>query len=253
MMSVRTMLRTAGLTTAAIGVGAIISIAAFGIVGRAHADLVEVIVIACVTGAATSLIFLFPMVRRSHLLDTANRFLSVLASTDSLTGLPNRRTFFDRAQEVAEAGREYAALMIDIDHFKLLNDRHGHAAGDEALRIVGACIRQAVEGDDSQTSFAGRIGGEEFGIVMIGAKQPTATKMAERLCQSIRQRRFEFDGQEASLTLSIGLGVGLSGPIDAGLRVADKAAYRAKASGRNQWIVGNSVENAAPNDAAVAA
>lgn len=160
------------------------------------------------------------------------------AQTDSLTGIANRRHFLDRAQQVAKKFRHQplaaSVLVLDIDYFKLINDAHGHQAGDAAIRHVAtqvnACLR---EGD-----VFGRIGGEEFAVLMPATDEAAAWHIAERIRQVIEQTPLEHHGERIPLTVSIGL---MSGPLDGDnietlIQCADKVMYRAKNAGRNRSL-----------------
>lgn len=155
-----------------------------------------------------------------------------LAATDELTGLASRRAFlayFEEQLAESEDGRALSLALFDLDHFKQVNDRYGHAAGDEVLRrvaaIAGRCVR---EGD-----LVGRLGGEEFAILMPGATIEQAARAAERLraaCLQMSRR----DDTGPTVTISIGVASARPGSTTAALlREADAALYRAKAEGRN--------------------
>lgn len=165
------------------------------------------------------------------------RFISQ-AQTDSLTGIANRRHFLERAQQVAGRHRDQpqtaSVLILDIDHFKLINDAHGHQAGDAAIRHVAmqanACLR---EGD-----VFGRIGGEEFAALLPATDDAVAWKVAEQIRQVIEQTPLRHHGDDIPLTVSIGL---MSGPltrdnIEMLMQCADKVMYRAKNAGRNRSL-----------------
>jgi diguanylate cyclase (GGDEF)-like protein len=155
-----------------------------------------------------------------------------LATTDSLTGLLNRRAFFDAAAEMrqaAEAGKALSAIMFDIDHFKKINDTYGHEMGDRVLAAVSAQTRML-------DGVAGRLGGEEF-CVLTYAEIADALECAGSLQQSIRALRFEHDGQAFSITASFGVAEWEQGDtIDHMLRRADTAMYEAKKTGRDRII-----------------
>jgi two-component system cell cycle response regulator len=161
------------------------------------------------------------------------------AQTDSLTGISNRRHFLDRAHEVARRNRQEpqtaSVLVLDIDYFKLINDAHGHQAGDAAIRHVAthanACLRS---GD-----VFGRTGGEEFAALLPATDETAAWKVAERIRQVIEQTPLEHQGDQIQLTVSIGL---MSGPLTGDnienlLQCADKVMYRAKNAGRNRSLI----------------
>lgn len=159
------------------------------------------------------------------------------AQTDSLTGIANRRHFLDRAQQVArkDLSKIASVLVLDIDYFKLINDAHGHQAGDAAIRHVAtqanACLR---EGD-----VFGRIGGEEFAALLPATDGPTAWKLAERIRQVIEQTPLVHHGEQIPITVSIGLMSGtLTGDnIETLMQCADKVMYRAKGAGRNRSLI----------------
>jgi diguanylate cyclase (GGDEF)-like protein len=180
-------------------------------------------------------------------LSEANAQLEVLAMTDALTGLANRRHFGDQlAREVtraAEAGKPVALVTLDIDHFKAVNDQHGHPAGDAVLRRVALLLEEQVRGND----LLARIGGEEFAVLAVEAAVAEASKLAERLRAAVEQAGPIPVGRTAlSVTVSVGVSVVWPRPGDL-LKVperllagADDALYRAKRNGRNR------VEVAAP-------
>ncbi|WP_298423456.1 diguanylate cyclase [Rhodoblastus sp.] len=152
-----------------------------------------------------------------------------MATRDGLTGLLNRPAFFERATRVCrEATAPFAAIMADIDHFKAVNDKFGHAAGDKALISVAECLGRRGE-------VAARLGGEEFVLLLHETDSDRARLIAEDLRRSIALRAIELDGM--AMTLSCSFGVALAEPganIDQLLRRADTALYDAKRGGRNR-------------------
>lgn len=154
------------------------------------------------------------------------------ATTDSLTGLLTRRSFFDSAAEMchaAQTGKALSAIMFDIDHFKRINDTYGHKMGDEVLAAVGAQAKM-IDG------AVGRLGGEEFCILVHG-EVPDAFECATEFQQSIRVLRFDHNGQEFVVTCSFGIAEWEAGDtMDRMLRRADVAMYQAKKSGRNRIV-----------------
>lgn len=153
-----------------------------------------------------------------------------LSQTDSLTGLLNRRGFEIEAHAIAEEGP--ACLIIaDIDHFKEVNDRHGHPAGDRVLVGVAAILRQTA----GASCRIGRIGGEEFAVLCPGLGLEEATRLAEEIRLSVAKQDFPLT-ETTSLTVSLSLGVAPStfaGSWTEQVRQADAALYRAKSDGRN--------------------
>ncbi|WP_035373365.1 CHASE domain-containing protein [Pseudoduganella violaceinigra] len=166
-----------------------------------------------------------------------NDELVQLASTDYLTGLPNRREFMARLEDEQarlqrDVGGRAAVLMLDIDHFKHINDEHGHDWGDAVLRHLAGLMRDS----QRKIDMLGRVGGEEFAILLPGADLDAARAFAERLRQRIADTPMGRDGSQVAITVSIGI-ASLS-PLerngDAALVRADQALYRAKRGGRNR-------------------
>lgn len=163
--------------------------------------------------------------------------LLMLATTDFLTGLPNRREFMTRLDdELSRLQRSLndcaSVLMIDIDHFKLVNDRHGHACGDAVLRHMAGLMREA----QRKVDVLGRVGGEEFAVLLPGATLEAAQSYAERLRQLVAERPVIWEGHRIGITVSIGLArLHANDPAgDSALIRADHALYKAKEEGRNR-------------------
>ena len=158
------------------------------------------------------------------------------AQTDSLTGIANRRHFLERAGQVARSNRPEsqiaAVLVLDIDHFKLINDAHGHQAGDAAIRHVATHVAACLRSED----IFGRIGGEEFAALLPATDEAAAWRMAERIRQAIEQTPLDHQGEQIRITVSIGLTSGslASDNIESLMQRADKVMYRAKNAGRNR-------------------
>lgn len=169
---------------------------------------------------------------------TERRQLQYHASTDELTGLPNRRRFFERLQEEhLRTGRTHhagALLILDIDHFKQVNDNHGHIAGDHVLRTLADVIRTTIR----QTDFPGRIGGEEFGIILPETTPVAATQLAERLRTQIATQITHVANAEFSVTVSVGISL-LTPDYEIAdiFNQADQALYQAKGAGRNRVVI----------------
>lgn len=162
--------------------------------------------------------------------------LEDLATTDELTGLPNRRFFFIQARRdmanCFRAGRPVAILMIDIDHFKKVNDTYGHGVGDRILTETSVRLKQALrEGD-----LAGRIGGEEFAVLLPETDMKSALKVAERLRRSVEKAVVTFGHENCSVTISVGVAVDAyqGENLEGLLEQADSALLRAKKLGRNR-------------------
>ena len=161
--------------------------------------------------------------------------LRALAHTDELTGILSRRALRERAPELMarqqSSGRLVAALMIDIDHFKGVNDRHGHPAGDAVLKRTAQLVAMNLRSDSVVT----RYGGEEFAVLLPVAGLDEARVAAERLRKAIESDVVEFGGARIGVTISVGLAlVAPDELLDAALTRADKALYRAKNGGRNR-------------------
>lgn len=160
-----------------------------------------------------------------------------LATTDSLTGLYNRRHFLELCQRELRRTRRYpnhvALLMLDADHFKNVNDTYGHDAGDQVLRIISRLCRAHIR----EVDIVGRMGGEEFAILLPQTGFPAALDIAERLRAAIAQTTLPLaDGQMLRFTVSIG-GYTFTGrqlAVDELLKAADRALYAAKRHGRNR-------------------
>lgn len=177
----------------------------------------------------TLVVLVHAMVRR-HQAST-----EALATLDSLTGLPNRRSFdLLAAQALHEAQRDsgpLVALLIDLDHFKALNDTHGHLAGDEVLRQFA----NVLQGSLRQSDILCRWGGEEFIVLLREAEGRQAIEVAEKIRRRTEQLTFSYEEQPLRLTTSIGLSSLQPGDtLHALLTRADRALYRAKQAGRNR-------------------
>ncbi|MBH9551435.1 GGDEF domain-containing response regulator [Inhella gelatinilytica] len=174
---------------------------------------------------------------RTQQLEAANRELAALSRTDALTGLANRRCL-DEALEHAwrRAGRaeqSLAAILLDIDHFKQVNDQHGHGVGDSVLVEVAGLLRRGVRATD----LAGRWGGEEFLILCPDTDRDGALALAEKLRAAVEAHAFEVVGRKTS-----SFGVATLNPNEALadlLRRTDEALYRSKREGRNRVTQGD--------------
>ncbi len=163
-----------------------------------------------------------------------------LAATDSLTKLANRRYFHGQLKQewarLQRSGGPAALLMLDLDHFKQVNDSYSHAAGDAVLRrfaeLVSASLRK--------TDQAGRLGGEEFAILLPGADHAGALEFAERLRARVAADEIAYDDRELRITVSIGVAelAKSDATAEVALARADAALYRAKANGRNRVETG---------------
>ncbi|WP_404384232.1 diguanylate cyclase [Caenispirillum salinarum] len=168
--------------------------------------------------------------RRQHL------DLERLATTDTLTGALNRRAFMARLEtETQRAGRhghDFAVLMLDIDHFKRINDTRGHAAGDQALVAFADTLRGHLRDTDS----LGRLGGEEFAVLLPETGADGAATLAERLRAAVAAARVTTDAATFGFTTSAGLASFAGDTPESLLRRADGALYRAKEGGRDRVV-----------------
>jgi two-component system cell cycle response regulator len=161
---------------------------------------------------------------------------------DSLTGLYNRSYFLSQIENLGERyslqGIGLAVMMLDVDHFKGINDRFGHAAGDLVLKEVAGVIRESTRSED----LVARYGGEEFVAAVPAASVEHATERAERIRWSLANRKMLVGGSELRVTVSVGLGFGAAARLQHALALlvgADQAMYQAKLAGRNRVSVGH--------------
>jgi diguanylate cyclase (GGDEF)-like protein len=202
--------------------------------------------IAAILSAAIALVvappivwFLVDLLLRVHRVEQEMRNL---ASYDSLTGLLSRHAFFDNANNyVSLAKREhrpFSVMIIDLDHFKLINDRYGHPAGDAVLKLFADVTNSVARRSD----IVGRMGGEEFAIVLPSTTAVEALEFSQRLHTAINKAVLTFKDKAIKYTASIGLTEFDSDSednIDDLLARADLALYQAKHSGRNQTAIFN--------------
>ncbi|WNZ82255.1 diguanylate cyclase [Pseudomonas sp. P108] len=172
--------------------------------------------------------------QRTAALTQANAELLSLATHDSLTGVHNRRRFDEKLTEYTllfrRTGRPFSLLLIDADHFKRINDTHGHAVGDEVLQQLAQLIQSSLR----TTDFVARYGGEEFAVLLPEIAQPdTPEVVAEKIRAAVAEADFPAVGN-----VTVSIGVGLADPADnnhsALIKRADQQLYQAKAAGRNQ-------------------
>lgn len=168
--------------------------------------------------------------------DETEAQLRVLSTTDGLTGLLNHRTWHERAAVALASARRHrrplVLLLIDLDHFKRINDQHGHEAGDAALRLFSSVLREELRAGD----LAGRLGGEEFAVLL----EHGSEKAAEALDRRLRQRLAAQAPTLLGFALDFSAGAARPSPADTGLRDwlarADRAMYQAKAAGRGALV-----------------
>jgi diguanylate cyclase (GGDEF)-like protein len=186
------------------------------------------------------------LAEREEELRAANRHLQELATSDSLSGLANRRGFDERLtadwQRAGKRGRPVSLLMIDVDHFKLFNDRYGHVEGDVCLRRIGKLLREAASGEGDMPA---RYGGEEFALLMPGADVDEALKRGEKLRRAVEDLKIAHAAAPSGqVTISVGVASLVpSAATDAEdlVEAADIALYAAKRRGRNAVVAPNTV------------
>ncbi|MEX0590687.1 MAG: diguanylate cyclase, partial [Xanthobacteraceae bacterium] len=174
---------------------------------------------------------LYARLRAAERFGSMQRDLVRLATTDPLTALLNRRAFFEKAEDVcahAGAGSRLSAIMLDIDHFKRINDGYGHDAGDQVIRAVAKTAA-------GRNEIVGRLGGEEFALLLQDRALPGALVLAEELRAAMAALELKAHGNIVKFTASFGVEEWEFGDtIDDLLRRADLALYQAKAAGRNR-------------------
>ena len=161
-----------------------------------------------------------------------------LARTDDLTGLYNRRAFFEAAAAIDQQSRRYrrpySIIVLDLDHFKQINDRYGHAVGDQALVAVAATIGKVIRCAD----VAARVGGEEFFIILPETRIQECMSLAERLRTAIAEIQMQTNAEEVVLSGSFGVAEyeQASESLSVVLKHADHAMYQAKSAGRDRVV-----------------
>lgn len=193
-------------------------------------------------GAACPLVVSFPvsflLIRQGDRNQTLHAELQAafaqakhLSEIDQMTGLLNRTTFIRRASEQSE-GLSGAVLLVDVDNFKRINDLHGHHVGDTVLQRVAETLKVSIR----STDFCGRLGGEEFAVLLQNCDIDIALAMAERLRINVGELRLSIPGgQIVTPTISVGVASQKGGhPFEETLQHADRAMYRAKRLGRNR-------------------
>ena len=161
------------------------------------------------------------------------------ALIDPLTGLPNRAAWSERLEheikQWQQHGNTLSLAMLDLDHFKRINDNYGHLAGDKVLKIIATVLRKRLRGSD----FIARFGGEEFVLLLPATPPAVGAKLLETLRAAIEACPFHFKGERVTITISMGLATFRAGEhSDLVLKRADQALYRAKNAGRNRVEVG---------------
>ena len=172
--------------------------------------------------------------QRTQELFDANQQLQTLALTDELTGIPNRRRMRVLGEEEARrserSGRPFSVMLMDIDHFKRVNDQYGHAVGDECLKAFVRAIAPSLRSIDR----FGRWGGEEFMIIVPDSDHVDLLMLSEKVLECVREVIIAFDDQRVGMTVSIGVAEWHHATFDKLVSEADDALYRAKSKGRDR-------------------
>lgn len=191
-------------------------------------------------GWAMILTLVFVLFKR---LDGLHLQLAKLSYTDVLTGLSNRRYFMERlsseSRRYARSGVPYCLILLDVDHFKSINDRHGHHAGDEVLCRLAQILTEGVR---TPTDQSARIGGEEFAVLLPDTSLAATEIVCRRIAEGLRQHTFHIKGESFHLTVSMGVVECRGEPIEEALKQADRNLYRAKQGGRDQAIYSMAME-----------
>lgn len=183
------------------------------------------------------------LIRREFKLQSMTASLRRAANTDPLTGLANRRHLRELHDQHAARGTQMSLLYLDLDHFKQINDQHGHAAGDVLLTQVAHILETHIP----KNALAVRLGGEEFAILFTNLPPATAAKLAHYVWRAIGQTDYYIAGERLSVTASAGLSHShRAHGFDDMLIAADRCLYRAKAQGRDRLICAKT-NPAAPN------
>ncbi|MEW6331244.1 MAG: diguanylate cyclase [Pseudomonadota bacterium] len=182
----------------------------------------------------------YRLARTIRELEASKKALSEQATTDSLTKLRNRRAFFENGAKALALARRYVSdlsvVLLDIDHFKKINDTYGHSVGDEALMMVAQILLELSRTEDT----VARIGGEEFALLLPDTNRLGTAVLAERIRSAIEREQFIVGDKIVPITVSIGIatfGVDPADSIDQLLGVADNRLYLAKNAGRNRICV----------------
>jgi diguanylate cyclase (GGDEF)-like protein len=171
-----------------------------------------------------------------------NQTLQRASLTDTLTGIANRRAMLERlkaeANRYQRGGKPFSVLMLDLDHFKRINDTHGHEAGDLVIVAVAQTLEQNLRSFD----FCARWGGEEFLVLLTETNLKTAQGVSEKLRAAVAANEVEYQGERIPISFSGGIAVHpAGGNVNDTLRDADRALYEAKSQGRNRVIAATSL------------
>lgn len=196
--------------------------------------------------ATTFVLFIFITLQVHFITETTEQRFRTDATHDSLTGVLNRRAIFERANDLWQQGETLALLLLDADYFKQINDNHGHSAGDEVLRHLAQLLRRTLrEGD-----FIGRVGGEEFLVLLPDTTHDEVLGVAARLRARLARHPCRLESLTLPVTLSMGLALSREGArLREVIDLADRRLYLAKSSGRDRLVAeGGESTRKAPGD-----
>lgn len=225
-----TALATAASAALSVLVATLVMLPIYGTVGR------SALLITLIVSMPVSALFSYVSLRLTAMAEELHEELHALAHTDTLTGMPNRRSFLQSVAEIWPTfGGEQAScaiIVFDIDHFKLINDQHGHAIGDRALTHVAACCYKML----APSEIGARMGGEEFAILLPSLQSDEAALRAEQIRAALSARALVSGSAQIQITASFGVADnrGARALFDQAWIDADRALYRAKRAGRNR-------------------
>ncbi len=225
------------ITCGSILASMVLTLIAARVLHFGNGDFVTIMSVAALVPLPIAASVAVVLMRLIRSLDLARRQVHRLAVTDGLTGVCNRRHFMELAEAEFSKARRYglvlSLLMVDADHFKSVNDQHGHDSGDRVLQALSRAASSSVRAVD----VVARYGGEEFVVLLPLTAAADALQVAERMRASIEALQIGIEGG-SSLRVTVSVGCATCEAADCSLRTllnqADKALYRAKASGRNQ-------------------
>jgi diguanylate cyclase (GGDEF)-like protein len=230
----------AAITLVSVALSVIVSCLLVKALGFGPLVMMRTIIIATAVPIVVAPLSLMPLVHVVGKLHEARTQLTNLASTDTLTDVATRRAFFERASSEWAQGSRYqypiSVVMLDIDHFKSINDDFGHAFGDTVLQKVAMAIRD----DLRQPDLLGRYGGEEFVILLPMTDVESARVVTERTLEAVRHLRIDSpDGHRVKMTASAGIAscLPVTAPLHDMIALADRALYAAKAAGRDRVVI----------------
>jgi diguanylate cyclase (GGDEF)-like protein len=238
------------VTIISVGVSQFSLVSLYLILGDAAFGRANAFYMAALVPVLVAIPVCYATARTALQLSVAHARLKELAHTDELTGLTNRRSFFERADEILTAasdeGESLALLVIDADYFKQLNDTYGHATGDAALQFITERLQICVR----KTDLLCRLGGEEFAILLPGMDESGAAKLADRILEKVASQPMVRDSMIIEMSVSCGVAdTTVSYDMTPLFKAADDALYAAKNDGRNRRVLYTSMSAEPPKQA----